>query len=342
MLRLLVDTCVWLDLAKDPKQLQNLQIVEDLIEAGAMQLIVPRMIIDEFDRNKARVVEDFHKSISSTLARAKDIVIQHGGRRRIRSAMRLLNDADYKIPQPKEAATKILGRVDRLFKHAIPFEITADIKLRALDRALAKRAPFHRNKNSSGDALIIEAYAAFVKMHDKPGDRFAFVTLNYTDFSQLNGNRKLPHDDIADYFSKRKSRYFVTLGEALATLRSQATKDWLFEPNEQQPRSVDEIVEATDELLTKIWYDRHQVSLQKIASGREKLVDKLPNVPWPQRKNLIQRDIWEGALRSAAKVEKRFGKENLGPWSKFDWGMMNGKVSALRWVLGDEWDMLDN
>ena len=64
-------------------------------------------------------------------------------------------------------------------------------------------------------------------MHDKRGDRFGFVTLNYTDFSQINGNRRLPHDDIAEYFSKRKSRYFVSLGEALATLRSQATKHWL-------------------------------------------------------------------------------------------------------------------
>ena len=51
--------------------------------------------------------------------------------------------------------------------------------------------------------------------------------------------------------------------------------------------------------------------------------------------------IWEGAKKAAAKVEKTYGKENLGPWTKFEWGMLNGKLSALRWCLGDEWDMLD-
>jgi hypothetical protein len=25
----------------------------------------------------------------------------------------------------------------------------------------------------------------------------------------------------------------------------------------------------------------------------------------------------------------------------FDWGMWNGKLSALRWVLGSDWDFLD-
>jgi hypothetical protein len=46
-------------------------------------------------------------------------------------------------------------------------------------------------------------------------------------------------------------------------------------------------------------------------------------------------------LKAARRLEKKYGKENLGPYSKFEWGMINGKLSALRWVFGDDWDMLD-
>jgi len=54
---------------------------------------------------------------------------------------------------------------------------------------------------------------------------------------------------------------------------------------------------------------------------------------------VIHEGIWAGALASAKKVEEKY--EDTGPWDDFEWGMLNGKLSALRWVLGDEWDNLD-
>ena len=65
---------------------------------------------------------------------------------------------------------------------------------------------------------------------------------------------------------------------------------------------------------------------------------------WPIRNHLrrpVQRDVWERARKAATEVEKKYGRKNLGPWDDFEWGMMNGKLSALRWILGDEWDNLD-
>ena len=79
----------------------------------------------------------------------------------------------------------------------------------------------------------------------------------------------------------------------------------------------------------------------KVALGEIQLVEKETFPVKDHSKRPIQRDIWEGALRSAKKVEKRSGRESLDPYSDFDWGMMNGKLSALRWVLGDDWDVVD-
>ena len=44
MLGLLVDTCVWLDVAKDPRQENTLSVLEELIRLGESSLIVPRAL----------------------------------------------------------------------------------------------------------------------------------------------------------------------------------------------------------------------------------------------------------------------------------------------------------
>lgn len=92
-----------------------------------------------------------------------------------------------------------------------------------------------------------------------------------------------------------------------------------------EPRSIEEIVEVTEEFLDKIWFDRHLSLRYRIEAGVE----------------TVDSEIWKGALQSAQRVIEKYGEENLGPYSDFEWGMLNGKLSALRWVLGDEWDMLD-
>jgi hypothetical protein len=78
-----------------------------------------------------------------------------------------------------------------------------------------------------------------------------------------------------------------------------------------------------------------------VQEGRIKVVEKETYPRCLGAPETVQRDVWKGALKAAARVERRYGKKNLGPWDDFEWGMINGKLSALRWVLGDDWDMLD-
>ena len=208
--------------------------------------------------------------------------------------------------------------------------------------AIDGRAPFHRQRNSIHDAILIETYADFACAKRTPGIRFAFVTHNTKDFSHVGVNNKLPHPDIAACFSRVKSLYFTTLGEALRRVQPELLSDLMIEQEWiEQPRRFTEIIAAIDELYDKVWYNRHMIWREKIEAGKIKIVEKETFPVRDHRTRPIQRDVWEGALKAAAKKEKKYGAENLGPWNDFEWGMLSGKLSALRWVLGDEWDMLD-
>ena len=44
----LIDTCVWLDAAKDHQQQAILAALEELVHEGDIALILPRIVVDEF------------------------------------------------------------------------------------------------------------------------------------------------------------------------------------------------------------------------------------------------------------------------------------------------------
>jgi hypothetical protein len=46
LFKILIDTCVWLDLAKDYQQQPILTALEELIRMGDIELILPRTVLD--------------------------------------------------------------------------------------------------------------------------------------------------------------------------------------------------------------------------------------------------------------------------------------------------------
>jgi hypothetical protein len=66
------------DVAKDQQQQATLGVLEQPVRHGEASLIVPPIVRDEFARNKARIVQDGQRSLSSVLKRAKEVVHQLG------------------------------------------------------------------------------------------------------------------------------------------------------------------------------------------------------------------------------------------------------------------------
>jgi hypothetical protein len=140
--------------------------------------------------------------LSSTLKRAKEAVAKFGDPRKKNTVPNQLNDVDHRLPTLGSAAVDTVDRIERLFADVAVIEISSDsVKLRAAQRAIDKRAPFHRLRNGIDDAVLIEVYADAVAAKAAPGSRFAFITHNVKYFSHPNANNKLPHRDIAACFS---------------------------------------------------------------------------------------------------------------------------------------------
>src|SRR5689334_21041103 len=93
---LVIDTCVWLDLAKDYSQRLLLTTLEELVRMGCVNLIVPQIVLDEFARNRERVIEESRRSIAGTLRRAKEMLAKFGDAKDKDQAIQQLNEVDQK------------------------------------------------------------------------------------------------------------------------------------------------------------------------------------------------------------------------------------------------------
>lgn len=93
---------------------------------------------------------------------------------------------------------------------------------------------------------------------------------------------------------------------------------------EEKPRTPSEIQAAEHEFFEKLWYQRHLSLRDRVKMGEE-----------------VHPEIWEQAQAAAQRIRDTYGEGDLEIRSDYEWGMLRGKLSALRWVMGSEWDFLD-
>lgn len=293
--------------------------------------------------NLRAVADDASRSLRSHFNLVRNAVTRFGEEAAKDATLKALDDVEHAAIIRGEAVSASISRIEKLLNSVPPTPTTDAIKARVTDRAIANKAPYHVSKNSVGDAVLIELYADEAAADRSTDTRLAFITHNYRDFSEPAGDRRKPHPDCMSLFDGTGSVY----SNDIVAFINEVDEDLLADHDLQfngyfEPRRLSEIMEAEHLLFRQVWYNRHWSLRSGVESGEIKIIT---NKEFRKLKGyhpeVVVDEIWAGARASAKRTEEEVGIDNLGPWDDFEWGMINGKLSALRWLMGDEWDMLD-
>lgn len=330
MLRLLVDTSTWLDLAKRRDGQRWIVALRVYWQQKKLDLLVPSVVIDEFERNRPRIEASMTASVSERFRLIKRDLDEYGGEDQ-QHALEVFDGLAYQVPLIGAMTTRNFDEIMDLLRKGQLLEPTDQERSRVVQRGLEEQAPFHRSRNSVADAVLLELYTSAIGSADLSADPHAFVTSNSDDFSSPQGDKRQPHPDLASLFAQSGSSYGLGVDGLNKILLDHFGDELeeLFEESdfEEEPRRLDEILEAEHEFFDRVWYHRSLMQEIKVEQqvGPEGVADLL-------------RIAGQGRRRVEAQYS---GPGELGPYTDFELGMLNGKLSALRWVLGSEWDFLD-
>lgn len=330
MLHLLVDTSTWLDLSKRRDGQRWIVALRVLVLQEQVELLVPSLVIEEYERNRQRVEASMTTSVAQRFKLIRQDLDDFGGAD-TEQALKIVDDLTRHAPLIGAMTTRNFDEVLELLRGGRVLEATDSEHQAVVSRGLAKQAPFHRSHNSVADGLLVELYATAIASVDLAQQPHAFVTSNSQDFSLPNGDKRMPHPDISASFASEHSTYALGvdgLNDILLHHFGPELEELFAETDfVEEPRRLDEIQDAEQQLFDRLWYHRslqHQYQLEDTGDRAE--IKRFRTIAGPGR----------------TRVEATYTQPGeLGPYSDFELGMLNGKLSALRWVLGSEWDFLD-
>lgn len=325
MLRLLIDTSVWLNIAKRRDGQQIIVPLRVLLHQKKLEILVPALILDEFDRNRPRAEAATTQSVKERFRLLRQDLQDYGDD----EAQKWIAEMVHQIPHASARSLQNFSEISELLRRGTLLEPNAENYAAVVQRGLEKKAPLHQDKNSVADALLVEQYTSALSADKEGRDEYVFATSNYTDFSTPKGDRRKPHPDLTELFEPGNSHYIYDVDGLVKLLGEKLGSDYLDEAeevdliqSEMLTRSLADILTAHEEYFDKIWYGRSLIHKDEARPG-------------------ISESLKNTILAARRRVEEKYAPEELPPVNDWEWGFMHGKLSALRWVLGDEWDFLD-
>lgn len=208
MAKLVLDTCSWIELAK-PKFSKVLDELENQINNNITIIISCDLIIDEWERNKSRIMLDIQNSIKDYSKSAMNISNYLPAKEKNELINILGKYRDNEKEQIK-LAEKHFDRVEKLMNSSPKYIINDKLKLKIIEKGIKKEAPFHNSKNNINDALIYFGAIEYVQENYIIANDLIFVTQNKNEFSDPNDWR-LIHPEL----KASSVHYSTNLADAL-------------------------------------------------------------------------------------------------------------------------------
>jgi hypothetical protein len=222
---LFLDTCVWLTLCSKQKYKSLIATIVRVPPAGDFAILTNDYVISEFNRNVDANKSRYVSSLKSALDNFSVLEA-------------FLTEGDWKIVREKLSAAKAnekalvsdFERMAGIIKTYISsanvtkLPIEDALKLEAIDRAVAKLAPMHRNKNSVVDTIHLLSFNRFYDSTFAGGNYYHFITENSEEFSS-DTDRRVFNEGLNSFFSKANVKYQINVAETLNAITPGASSE---------------------------------------------------------------------------------------------------------------------
>jgi hypothetical protein len=234
MVYLIIDTCVWVDLCKKFPEICGK--LTHLIESKKVRLILPKIIVEEWNRQKQKIMEESDQSVHGMIKNAKALS-RYMDPKDAEKYKEIIDRFQDNMEQVESIAQLGIRNIEELLCHSSTILLnTSDAsKLQAVDFALEKKAPFG-NKNSIADALIV--FIALEYIAKEGLNDCIFISSNIHDFSSSSNQIEI-HEDLKELFDKNGLSYFTNIGLAINEVESNLVNDEII-------RSVDDWIRLAD------------------------------------------------------------------------------------------------
>lgn len=176
MIYLTFDSNIWIYSLDESWKIENqLDYLEPWILRGEVKILLPKMVLDEWEKHEERQVKEREKKLGDFFEMAEEI---------LPSAFY----AEYKVPSTQRLI--IEAQLKRAKDIILSCEIIPDypeVKERVINDGIAKKAPLHK-KSSVADAIIVFSLIHYAKLN--LGNHFFFISKNTEDFYEKKMEKK--------------------------------------------------------------------------------------------------------------------------------------------------------